>query len=293
MITLARYALTLCVTLAVLEGCGGSQGALSPSAAPLALVQRLERGTGEVQYFSNYSTLLEYDYPKSESPIGSISYSGGGECTKGAGTFWTAGSELAEFKVGGTSPIRLLKASASQCAVDPATGDLAASSLSGGIIIFHNAHGKGKVFTPLATAYFDGYDDKSNLFVDGFSGSHVFGLVELKKGSSTFETITTSNTVKFPGSVQWDGTYLTVLDQDTEAIYQYTVSGTKATLKGTASLSGSGDCGQTWIAAPYVYCADAGNADGEVYEYPAGGSPVATLSGNLNTPIGVVSLRAH
>ena len=58
MITLARYALTLCVTLAVLAGCGGSQGALSPPAAPLALVQRLERGTGEVLPTPTFSTIL-------------------------------------------------------------------------------------------------------------------------------------------------------------------------------------------------------------------------------------------
>lgn len=42
-----------------------------------------------------------------------------------------------------------------------------------------------------------------------------------------------------------------------------------ATLKGTVSLSGSSDCDQTWIARPYVYCADGGNLDGEVYRYPA------------------------
>ncbi len=296
--TLGRYALTLCATSATLAGCG-SQGALSPPAERAALVQLLAPGTSEVQYFSAYNsgtngTLLEFDYPKSESPIGSISFNGGGECTKGAGTFWTvASNEIAEFKAGGTTPIRALKASASECAVDPATGDLAAPELSGGVIIFHKARGKGKVITPLAEADFDGYDDKSNLFVDGFSRSDAFELVELEKGSRTFETITTSNTVEFPGSVQWDGTYLTVFDQDTEEIYQYTVSGTKAMLKGTVLLSGASDCGQTWIARPYVYCADAGNADGEVFKYPAGGLLIATLSGALNTPVGVVSLRSR
>lgn len=199
--TLGRYALTLCATSATLAGCG-SQGALSPPAERAALVQLLAPGTSEVQYFSAYNsgtngTLLEFDYPKSESPIGSISFNGGGECTKGAGTFWTvASNEIAEFKAGGTTPIRALKASASECAVDPATGDLAAPELSGGVIIFHKARGKGKVITPLAEADFDGYDDKSNLFVDGFSRSDAFELVELEKGSRTFETITTSNTVE-------------------------------------------------------------------------------------------------
>jgi hypothetical protein len=93
--------------------------------------------------------------------------------------------------------------------------------------------------------------------------------------------------------VQWDGTYLTVFDQLANAFYQYSVSGTTATLKGTVSLSGSSDCAGTWIAQPYVYCADAGNEDGEVYNYPAGGSPIATLTGHFYFPIDVVSLRVR
>ena len=48
------------------------------------------------------------------------------------------------------------------------------------------------------------------------TSSGYFALVELPKGSSTFKTITTSNSVQFPGSVQWDGTYLTVFDQRDE-----------------------------------------------------------------------------
>lgn len=291
----SRHAITNCVAGVLLAGCGGSQGPLSPPAGTPAAAQRLARADGEVQYFSTSdNALLEFDYPKRESPIGSISFGGGSECTKGAGTFWTTAPDgIAGFRVGGATPIRVLKTSyASACAVDPTAGDLAALSFDG-VVIFHKARGKGKVITPLAEAYFDGYDDKSNLFVDGFRSSGAFELVELKKDSARFGTITTSNTVEFPGSVQWDGKYLTVLDQLAGAIYQYTVAGTNATLKGTVLLSGSADCAQTWIARPYVYCADAGNAGGEVYEYPAGGSPIATLSGALNEPLGVVSLRAR
>jgi hypothetical protein len=97
--------------------------------------------------------------------------------------------------------------------------------------------------------------------------------------------------VQFPGSVQWDGTYLTVFDQNTNAMYQYTVRGTTATLKGTVSFSGSGDCAQTWIVQGLVYCGDAGNGDGEVFNYPAGGSPIATFTGNFDVPLGVVAAK--
>ncbi|MGA9945474.1 MAG: hypothetical protein WBP75_10600 [Candidatus Cybelea sp.] len=290
--------------------CGGSQPPIDPrvtmqqapssaSAGQPALAQRLARGTGEVQYFSNNGYggggLLEFDFPKGESPIGSITFNGGGFCTKGARTFWATGSdEIAEFKVGGATPIRVLKTGpySSGCAIDPATGDLAALEVFGGVTIFHKARGKGKVISGSGLAYFDGYDNQSNLFVDGFSSTYDFALVELKKGSSAFVTITTSNTVEFPGSVQWDGKYLTVTDQGADAIYRYTVSGTNATLKGTVLLSGAADCAASWIARLYVYCADAGNNDGEVFKYPAGGLPIATLEG-LDFPLGVVSLRVR
>lgn len=295
-----RYVLRSALTIgaaALFAGCSGSQPPLNPPAGQPALVQGLARGTGEVQYFSNgyVNTLLEFDYPKSESPIGSINFSGGGFCTKGARTFWTtAFDEVAEFKVGGAAPIRVLKnAYTSGCATDPATGDLAALNVyPGGVTIFHEARGRGKVISESGEAWFGGYDNKSNLFVDGFSKNNAFGLVELRKGSSRFETVTTSNTVEFPGSVQWDGKYLTVLDQAADAIYRYAVRGTNATLKSTVSLSGAADCAATWIAPPYVYCADAGNNNGEVFKYPAGGSSIATLSG-LDNPYGVVSLRVR
>jgi hypothetical protein len=80
-----------------------------------------------------------------------------------------------------------------------------------------------------------------------------------------------------------------VFDQGTEALYQYTISGTKATMKNTVQLSGSGDCAQTWIVKGLIYCGDAGTDGGEVFKYPAGGSPVAAFTGNFDTPLGVTA----
>jgi hypothetical protein len=143
----------------------------------------------------------------------------------------------------------------------------------------------------LDAEYFDGYDNQGNLFADGLTTSGYFALVELPKGSSTFKTISTSNSVQFPGSVQWDGTYLTVFDQETSETYQYTVSGTTATLKGTVSYSGVGDCAQTWLVKGLLYCGDAGNGDGEVFKYPAGGSAIAVLGSGLPEPLGVTAAK--
>lgn len=249
----------------------------------------------------NNSAAYEFNYPKSDASIGSISNvsNAQGECTKnGKGTFWvtaTGSEQIEEFNVGGTSPISTLNTSAegqpAGCAIDSSTGNLAATIISNGdVVIFANASGSGTTYSSgLSEAFFATYDSSGNLFVDGFNSAGV-GVAELVKGGSSFKNITPSNTIEFPGNIQWDGKYVTVNDQDTHDIYQYTVSGTSATLEGTVSLTGSSDCDQTWIAKTVVYCPDAGAADGKVYKYPAGGSPIATLTASFSEPIGAVQV---
>jgi hypothetical protein len=258
--------------------------------------------------FSDYGTYASiFDYPKSDKQIGSIAGDGGQGCTNvlygyGKKTFWNVGGpdQITEYRVP-KKPIKTLSVSVgnpSSCAMN-ANGDLAVGILydisgpgGGDIVIFKHASGKGTVMTtPLVREYFDGYDNQGNLFFDGFNGSYDFALLELPKGSNKIQKITTSNTVEFPGSVQWDGKYVTVTDQEANAIYQYTISGTKATLKGTVSLKGSADCAQTWIATGVVFCADAGLYGAEVFKYPAGGSPIATFSGNFDLPLGSVAAK--
>lgn len=294
------HALSIIAALLLLAGCGQSQGASSTPALLPALIAQVPRGSGEVQYFSNYygTYLNEFDYPKSDSQIGRLNVSGG-MCTKGARTFWlVAGeTEIEEFKAGGTSPIKTLSESAgapSGCAVDTTTGDLAVPILSNGdVVIFKPGSKSGTTLSSgLIEAFFDGYDGSGNLFVDGFNSADTFQLVELPKGSKSFEDISISSTITFPNSIQWDGTYLTMgcTEGSTEGICRYRIVGTKAILKGIVSVSG---CAGYWIERPYVYCADATNDDGAVFNYPAGGSPIANLTGSFDFPLGVVSLRVH
>ncbi len=251
-------------------------------------------------YYETYASI--FDYPKSVQEIGQITGDGGQGCTNvlygyEKKTFWNIGgqNQITEYKVPHT-PIKTLSAPYSfptSCAMD-ASGDLAVGIFGesgpggGDVVIYKNASGSGTAYaTPLSSEYFDGYDTQGNLFADGFNSSGAFELVELPKGSSKFEGITTSNSVEFPGSVQWDGTYVTVFDQDTSETYRYTVSGTTATLKSTVQFTGASDCAQTWIVKGLVYCGDAGNNDGEVFKYPAGGSAIATLTGDFDFPLGV------
>jgi hypothetical protein len=257
-------------------------------------------------YYGSYASI--FNYPKSTAMTGQITGAGGQGCTNvlygyGKNIVWNPGrinDQIDEYRI----PNKLIKTLSlnytftSSCAMNT-SGDLAVGVLLGNsygpggqVVIFKNATGSGKVYnTPLSKEYFNGYDPSGDLFADGFGSSSNFTLVELRKGSSKFVTIKTSNSPQFPGSVQWDGTYLTVFDQFTSAIYQYTVSGTTATLKNTVQLSGAGDCAQTWIVKGLLYCGDAGNNDGEVFRYPAGGSAAATFTGNFDLPLGVTAAK--
>jgi hypothetical protein len=296
------------IALALCSACGGGMPVTTayPSLNALTRYPTIVPGGSTKSkafvYVMNADGTNIFDYPKSDRQIGLIANVGGGGCTNvlygyGEKIFWiVAGPDaITEYQVL-KKPIETLSVSVGQpsgCAMDT-SGDLAVGILfgSGGgdIVIFKNASGSGTVMTtPLSEAYFVGYGNDANLFADGFSSAGNFALVKLPKGSKKFETIATSNTVKFPGSVQYDGKYLTVADQAVASIYQYTVSGTKATLKGTVSLSGAGDCAQTWIGRGVVFCADAGTGAAEAFKYPAGGSPVATLTGSFDQPLGVVA----
>ena len=255
-----------------------------------------------INFYGTYASI--FDYPKSTKQIGTINNVGGQGCTNvlygyGRQTFWiVAGqNQITQYQVPQT-PIKTLDAPAgsmpSSCAMN-AAGDLAVGILNGtdegDVVIYNHASGSGKVYTtPMDEEFFDGYDNQGNLFADGFTGFRSgFALTVLPKGGNKFLLVTTSNAVGFPGSVEWDGTYLTVFDQNANAVYQYSVSGTIATLKGTVSLKGSSDCGQTWIVKGLIYCGDAGNNGGEVFKYPAGGSPIAVFTGNFDTPLGMVA----
>ena len=256
-----------------------------------------------INFYGTFASI--FDYPKSTKQIGTINDVGGQGCTNvlygyGKKTFWiiAAYNQMTEYKVPQTPLVTLAVSDGSMpssCAMNT-DGDLAVGILdgpsSGDVVIYANASGSGTfIKTPLAREYFDGYDDKGNLFFDGFTAGSAFQLDELPNGSSKVQTITTSNTVEFPGSVQWDGTYMTVFDQLANKMYQYKIKGTKAILKGTVSFSGSSDCAQTWIATGVVYCGDAGNDNGEVFNYPAGGSPIAVFTGSFDEPLGTVAAQ--
>jgi len=318
------------VALAILSACG-SGSAVPPSSAvpnvryvgktlfvngrpvtaarlsPLpryATLAPVHHGGKTFEYiFNEYDTYASiFDYPKSVAEIGQIYGDGGQGCTNalygyGKKIMWNVGgqTQVTEYQVPQT-PIKTLSVSftfPTSCAMNT-NGDIAIGDYdSGQVAIYKNATGSPTVYsTPLDEEFFDGYDNNGNLFADGFTGNRSgFALVELPKGSSKFVKLTTSNSVQFPGSVQWDGTYVTVFDQLANATYRYTISGTKATLQHTVTYSGSSDCAQTWIVKGLLYCGDAGNNQGEVFKYPAGGSAAAVFTGSFDFPLGATAAK--
>lgn len=327
--SLAKYAIGITTSAAMLAACssGGSSSlapagtAMGPGAtvhglATLAAHPYKDNGVrspvtplkkkkkGGIQYISDFygSDILSFDYPKGDSSTGTISVSEPqGLCTAGnvgKSTWWAVSSgsdEVDEFKAGGSSPMSTLSVSAGEpagCSVSYKGGDVAVSILSAGdVVVFKGGKGSGTTISDgLEETYFLGYDTKGNLYADGIGGAGV-ELVEMASGKSTFSQITLPNTIEFPGQVQYDGKYITVNDQEGYAIYGYTVSGTKATLKQTVSYTGASDCVQTWIAKKWFICPDAGDANGKIYAYPKGGAAIATLTGSFSLPIGGVALK--
>jgi hypothetical protein len=223
-----------------------------------------------------------------------------GECTSGK-DWWvtnTGDSDAVEYAAGGTTSIGTVSDPGEYpvgCTYDKKTGNLALTNIistsdgEGSVDVY--AHGTGTptsyTCSSLYRYYFAGYDDKGNLFVDGENEEDAFGFCELPSGSSTMTNITLNVIPEFPGGVQWDGTYIVVGDQDAETLYGYTISGSSGTEKRSTVLDDMEDCDQFWIQTNKVYCGSVEGAEELVYAYPAGGSPIKTITG-LGEPIGAV-----
>jgi hypothetical protein len=220
--------------------------------------------------------------------------------------------QISEYAHGGTSQIRTLNdpdGRANGCSVDPKSGDLAvanewgASDQIGNVAVYPHASGSPVSYNNpnIYYYYFCGYDNKGNLFVDGETQGSVFGLGELAKGGNTLNFISVNETIYLPGGVQWDGKYLAVGDQVavkqnfTSTVYDFAIKGSVGTAVNTMVLTGSKQVSQFWIPlvdssrkhrvgtrliGPNEY---GGNT--LIWDYPSGGNPILTISGE-NYPIG-------
>ena len=211
--------------------------------------------------------------------------------------------DIVEYAHGGSSPIATLSDAEHKpagCAVNPKNGDLAVTNITNDTTT--GAHGPASlaIFEPKSTKFselymdtafssfrYAGYDPKGDLYINGYNknGTKV-ELAELPYGSSTFTNLKLSQTLFGPGGIQWSGKYLAMSDQQT-TIYQFSISGSDVTEHSSTPLKGSSSVYEFQIQGPKVAATSAGSASlVGVWKYPAGGSPITTITG-FYEPLGL------
>jgi hypothetical protein len=306
------------VSIVVIAGCAGaSQSSLSP-VARTENRWRVDHGSSwmspeakkaDLLYVSDDGTfdVYVYSYPagKLEGTLTGF-HEPGGLCVDETGDIFitnTGDSSVLEYAHGGTSPIATLADSGQKpqgCSVDPTTGNLAVTSVSGtayesgNVAIYKGATGEPTSYTDpnIYYYYFCAYGPNGNLYVDGesysFSGS---AFARLDPSSGKFKVITLDQPIGYPGGVQWNEDDLAVGDQDASVIYQFAINEGKGTKVGSTPLTGSTDVIQFWIQGSTVIGPDYDNADVSYWRYPSGGEPTKVISG-LDSPIGSVVSKA-
>lgn len=311
--TLARFALSFGAAAALLAGCGGSHppigvpGAMSQGRVVASHADRsgswilTEAKREDLLYISDWraGNVYIYSYPAGKM-VGTLTGFAlpSGLCVDKAGDVWVTSQEngdIIEFPHGGTVSIGMLRDSGlgMDCAIDPVTGNLAATSLEGGVWIWQGARGSPVLYQPphLVQPYYCSYDDVGNLYVDGFPGLRGYrvGLDELAKGSSSFFTITLPFKIDGPGGVQWDGQYLAVSNSG-HHVYRYTIAGSVAELSGVVHLKNAGFLQQFWIERSTIIGPSRDDGEFLFWKYPVGGEPIKTFSGLAQPDGAAVSL---
>jgi hypothetical protein len=307
--SLGRCALSSCVVVALLAGCGGSQSPIgAPGAMPRssAIATHAERGKSwmlsaasrhDLLYISSedHESVYVYTYPRGRF-VGTLTgfIEPFGECTDPAGDVFITDKNsssgtgtIYEYAHGGTTPIAVLSDPevALGCAIDPTTGNLAVSG--GGVAIYQHASGNPTMYDSSEFQfYYCGYDDQGNLYLSGTNGQYgdQAQLVRLARGSSDFEQISL-NAKLYTGtqwpSVQWGGRHLTVTSNPGRkpiTVYRLRISGSSATVAGTTMLSTTKDYyyGQTWIDEKTIIGVGMykrGYQNAFFWPFPKGGEP--------------------
>jgi hypothetical protein len=314
---------TIVVAAVALAGCGQQ---LSP-AQPLAIVPggvgvhhgaHSDRGHSwmrpdasakkALMYVSDAGTanVYVYDYPNG-TQVGTLTGQDdpGPQCVDRKGDVFvleTGNYTTVEYKRGGTKILNTYQnggTDAVGCSVD-AKGDLAITNqIPGQITVYAGGKGSGTTYTQSACNYMwpSGYDGSGNLYTEGVSNSGV-EVCELPAGATQMQQVSLSGVfINFPGSVQWDGKYITLTDQEFQGVYNTGIyeatespSGGLSAFGGT-ELTASCNGDYTEVLEPYIVgksnapvshkqgktivggnaqCSDAGVS---YWPYPLGGSP--------------------
>jgi hypothetical protein len=309
------YGVGVSAAILMLAGCSGigSQSSLAPSgSAPQNRVPDRGRswmapnvGGHDLLYISDETGNVYVFTYREGNLVGTLTGlpDPQGECVDKKGDVFITtfgGQEIVEYAHGGTSPIATLQNSGEEmegCSVDPTTGTLAVINFAptggsgGSVSLYADASGSPTVLTDpsLMLGFQVGYDNKGNLFLDGLNSSSAFEFAELPNGSTTFTEISLNVSIATPGGVQWDGQYVAVGDATGGKIYQ--TNGAGGQIEGTTTLSDSDGIFQFFIHRKKVVGPNVNSHNAMIWGYPAGGSPIRTLTG-FTDPFGVALSRA-
>jgi hypothetical protein len=298
-----RYALTSCIATAAFAGCGGAR---SPIGAPGAMPQSRPVLVATVHgrdllYVSSDLATNVYTYPRGKL-VSALGGSTGVICSNAAGDVFLSQVNvdvIDEFQHGRSTPLAQLSepfSSPHSCSADRTSGKLAVVSSAGeGVAVFRprkRHHWHLPRLYPLPEYLFScGYDASGDLFIDGRTQSNQIVLAELAKGTSEFKSITLDYDLTTVGTVQWDGQYLAVGDEDNTLIRRFSIQDFNGTQVGSLTLSGPSSLAQFWIEGSIVIGADWSDSQVGFWNYPDGGSEMKDL--DMSEPLGATVSRPN
>ena len=320
--TFTRTAAGLSAAILLLTGCAGTSSQMTPQVRGMAAHYSTGRTwmdpaakADDLLYVSTARNdeVGIYSYPKLKL-VGTLTglQVPEGLCSDRAGNVWVTNYQLdgylpgymTEYAHGGTDVIATLqdgKQSPGGCSVDPTTGNLAIANripatgeyTSGNIGIYIKAKGDPVTYTSpdIFFIYWCTYDDKGNLFANGFSKASQVVFVELPKGAKKLKTLKLDEPMSWPVGLVWDGKYLAAGngDDDNPFVYRFKIHGNKATTVSSMQLNGASSIGQFTLFRKKLIVPSVFESIVGLYNYPVGGDAVKTLDPGYSVePVGTV-----
>ena len=228
-----------------------------------------------------------------------------GLCADTAGNVYipdSASASVLEYGHGSVKRLRTLHDDGEypySCAVDKLSGDLAVVNLEsvhgpGSVSIYARALGRPKKynFGFVYKFFFDGYDDKGNLFVDATEDvpSEPFAFLELPRGARALRAVTLDYDFDIGGGVAWDGKHLAVAESSTSSVQRFAIPRKIGRHAGSTPLRTCRFVTQFFVDGDTIVAASFPGKSVAFWKYPAGGPPVKRIGG-FGEPFGVTLSR--
>ncbi|HET6276788.1 MAG TPA: hypothetical protein VFE16_12730 [Candidatus Cybelea sp.] len=315
--------LIACTAVGILSGCDAASVPIttpaSRAAAPALRFQTqhswMAKGASKIDlmYVSDFekNDVSAYSYPDGRlvgvlaGILKNFVYPTG-LCADKAGNVYipdSANSSVLEYGHGSIKRLRSLRDRGEypySCAVDPLSGDLAVVNLEsvrgpGGVSVYARALGRPKKynFGFVYKFFFDGYDDKGNLFVDGSDDvpSEPFAFLELAHGAKSLRAITLDYDFDTGGGVAWDGRHLAVAESSTSSVQRFAVQRKIGRHAGSTPLRTCRFVTQFFVDGDTIVATSFHGKSVAFWKYPAGGPPIKRIGG-FGEPFGVTLSKA-